>query len=207
MSLMNGPSADDLNLWMNLSRLETESQCTLAEDEQGGCERLVSACSGLQQLLLLVCDCRRHLSSLEETNTSASSGSTMLVRMDESTLLPPLLLGASQKLLVSPTRHSAILGGVGVGVGVGVAGAAGRRSLNFDVKAMMPVESRAESIEDRSACSRMMTVAEAASECPEALEQREALKMKGEGCTTCQRERAGGSCSKVGALHKDEDEK
>jgi hypothetical protein len=98
----------------------------------------------LPPLLPLISFCLRHLSSLAETKTSASNGWTMLWKIDDSTLplpLPPsawleLLLGVSHKLLVSPTKQSAILGCDGA---EGGAGAGGKNTLNLDVDATMPV--------------------------------------------------------------------
>ena len=81
---------------------------------------MVLAASLLLLLLLLLllqstCDCLRHLSSLADINTSASTGSTILLRIDDNTLLLLLLLlpdGSSHRLLVSPTKQSATFGSV-----------------------------------------------------------------------------------------------
>ncbi len=132
-----------MNLRMREEREEGESQWGEAS--------VVFESPPLQLLLLpplllpLISFCLRHLSSLAETKTSASNGWTMLWKIDDSTLPLPLplawlelLLGVSHKLLVSPTKQSAILGCDGAGGGAG-AGAGGKNTLNLDVDATMPV--------------------------------------------------------------------
>ncbi len=141
----------------------------------------------LLPLLLMSCECLRQRSSLAETNTSASNGSTMFSMMDDNTLPPPLA-GVSHKLLVSPTRQSAIL--VLGGDVEGGTGGAGRNTLNLGEEAMMAGEEGSDGSGD-SACSCMMMVAAAVGE-DKGREQREELKMKGGGWWTCQRGGWGG---------------
>jgi hypothetical protein len=138
-----------MNLRMREEREEGESQRGEASVvfESPPLQLLLPLPLLLPLLLPLISFCLRHLSSLAETKTSASNGWTMLWKIDDSTLPLPLplplawlelLLGVSHKLLVSPTKQSAILACDGAGGGAG-AGAGGKNTLNLDVDATMPV--------------------------------------------------------------------
>ena len=127
-------------------------------------------------MLPLTCDGLRHLSSLAEINTSACNGSIIKSRIDDNTLMllllllmppPPLLLlllaGTSHRLLVSPTKHSAIFGSACKAAVLDWE--CGNKTLNFDENAIMPAEgccgSAAWSRCAAGQCSRMMIVAAA----------------------------------------------
>ncbi len=153
MSLMCDAKAEDRNLRMREEREEGESQWGEASVVFES-PPLQLPLMPLLLLLLppLISFCLRHLSSLAETKTSASNGLTMLYKIDDSTLPLAWLalpLGVSHKLLVSPTKQSAILGCDGGGGG---AGAGGKNTLNLDVDATMPVDRTSWGVSDSGSC-------------------------------------------------------
>ncbi len=104
------------------------------EEEEEEEEENVDDDALVSSLLLSTSVCLLHLSSLAETNTSASNGSTILRRIDEITLPLPLV-ASSHRLLLSPTRQRAIFGRAGGGASWENRG---KITLNLDVNATMP---------------------------------------------------------------------
>jgi hypothetical protein len=169
----------------------------VAPGEEGG-EKFVVV--SLLKLPMFSCGCLRHLSSLVETKTSASKGSTMFLKIDASTLLLPLV--SSHKLLVSPTKHTAIFGRDDCSDGDGDAWFAEREktTLNLEVNATMPVDGAALVSAPETSGSRMMSVAATAYGSRDETGQKDALKMKVIDGSACHRCRDGGTVRADGKL-------
>jgi hypothetical protein len=111
----------------------------------------------------------------------------MLLKIDDNTLV--LLFISSHKLLVSPTKHTAIFrrGDCGDGDGAAWPAERGKTTLNFEVNATMPVDGEACRSAPETSGSCMMIVAAATYGPMDETGQKDALKMNVVDFSACHR--------------------